>query len=569
MIVFEVLRYKNLLSTGNLFTTIELNKHASTLVVGKNGSGKSTILDAICFALFAKPFRNINKPQLVNSITKKNMLVELEFSIGKTKYKIIRGIKPAVFEVYQSDKLLNQTADQKDYQETLEKQILKLNYKSFRQIVILGSASFVPFMALTTGQRREIIEDLLDLQIFTTMNNLLKERVATNARCIGDLHQARDLTREKIDLHNQHLAQLKVNNEEFIANKHELMTDVIAEAAKLNLVVQNNNCLIKKLEDALTEESVQSKINKNDKIRHKAESRLSLLISETEFFLEHQDCPTCSQTISEEFRTNAIRVRHKEIDKIENGLEKLKVERELLEKKLEKENNIYEGISQLRNENIVKQNEIRLKNDYAAQIKNEIEQSKKKYEEYDGAKLSELTSELEKFEVEYQEALDDKQTFSSAGVLLKDSGIKAKIIKQYVPVINKLINKYLSALDFFVQFELNEAFEESIKSRYRDDFSYESFSEGEKKRINLAIIFTWRAIAKLRNSANTNLFMLDEVFDSSLDLTGMEEVLRLLLSLSADNTFIISHSQATVADKFDQTIRFEKRQNFSKVASNG
>jgi DNA repair exonuclease SbcCD ATPase subunit len=567
MILLEQLRYKNLLSSGNVFTVIDLNKHTSTLIIGKNGSGKSTVLDALCFALFGKPFRNINKPQLVNSIIKKNLVVELTFSIGKNSYKIIRGIKPATFEVYQNGKLLNQSAEQKDYQETLEKQILKLNFKSFRQIVILGSASFVPFMQLTTGQRREIIEDLLDLQIFTTMNMLLKERVALNTKSIMEIVCKQALLAEKVDLYNSHLAQMKKNNDDFVQHKNDLIAEnaevINGERVKLLMCDDNINMFKKEL---LTLEDYAPRIQKIDRLTYKVNAQLDVIVKEVAFFEAHENCPTCHQDIKDTFRRFTIDEKNIAINKIVKGLTKLTREKEDLQVK---QGSLVDCLKQIDTWTVERQSfegEIDIRKRYIKQLKQEIDISANQTVKYNGTKIEDLNEQIQLTELDYKLALEDKQTYASAALLLKDSGIKAKIIKQYIPVINKLINKYLSALDFFVEFELNEAFEETIKSRYRDEFSYESFSEGEKKRINLAIIFTWRAVAKLRNSANTNLFMLDEVFDSSLDLTGMEDVLRLLLSLSADNTFIISHNQATVGDRFQNVIRFEKRQNFSKVS---
>lgn len=568
MILLEQLRYKNLLSSGNVFTVIDLNKHSSTLIIGKNGSGKSTVLDALCFALFGKPFRNINKPQLVNSIIKKNLVVELKFSIGKNKYKIIRGIKPATFEVYQNGKLLNQSAEQKDYQETLEKQILKLNFKSFRQIVILGSASFVPFMQLTTGQRREIIEDLLDLQIFTTMNMLLKERVALNTKSIMEIMCKQQLLIEKVDLYNSHLAQTKKNNDDFIQHKRDLIAEnekVISNEYDKIMICDDNIKMFQAQLPTLADYLIR--IHKIDRLTNKVNAQLDVIVKEVKFFEAHQNCPTCNQEIEDTFRTFSIAEKNTEIKKINKGLAKLAVEKADL---LVKQSSLDDCLKQIEDWTLEKNSftgEIDIRKRYIEQLEQEIEISTNQTVKYSGTKIEDLNEQIQLTEEDYKLALEDKQTYASAALLLKDSGIKAKIIKQYIPVINKLINKYLSALDFFVEFELNEAFEETIKSRYRDEFSYESFSEGEKKRINLAIIFTWRAVAKLRNSANTNLFMLDEVFDSSLDLTGMEDVLRLLLSLSADNTFIISHNQATVGDKFENVIRFEKRQNFSKVTN--
>lgn len=566
MIVFELLRYKNLLSSGNVFTEIPLNKHANTLIVGKNGAGKSTILDALCFALFGKPFRNINKPQIVNTITKKNMLVELYFSIGSASYVIKRGMKPAVFEVHKNGDLLSQDADSKDYQEVLEKQILKLNYKSFRQIVILGSASFVPFMALTTGQRREIIEDLLDLQIFTTMNMLLKERIANNTKLILEIVSKQELIKEKINIYNKHMAQVKQDNEEYITAKQELIAATTSELEEL----KRQSDAIQTAIDELTalydgHEDHTKRIAKLEKMMDKAAYECSALRTEIEFFSEHADCPTCRQSIDEAFRKKATEKRMKKIDKFASAIQDLMNEKEALELKQFAKDTLGKQIGKHEYDQSHLHADARSKAFYILTLQKEVDALHAKSTEYHGERIEELQAELEKAEEAYKEALDDKQTFAAASGLLKDNGIKAKIIKQYIPVINKLINKYLSALDFFVEFELDENFNETIKSRYRDEFSYDSFSEGEKKRINLAIIFTWRAIAKLRNSASTNLFLLDEVFDSSLEQTGVEDVLKILLSLSAENIFIISHNQAVAADRFAHTIKFEKKSNFSRM----
>jgi DNA repair exonuclease SbcCD ATPase subunit len=566
MIIFETLRYRNFLSTGNVFTEIPLNKHANTLIVGKNGAGKSTILDVLCFALFGKPFRSINKPQLVNTITKKGLLVELEFSIGSARYLIKRGIKPAVFEVCKNGTLISQDADSKDYQEVLEKQILKLNYKSFRQIVILGSASFVPFMALTTGQRREIIEDLLDLQIFTTMNVLLKERIANNTKLILEINAKQELIKEKINIYNKHMAQVKQDNEDVIVAKQELIDEAIKE---LEALKANSDTLQKEIDELTVlfngHEDHTKRIAKLEKMIDKAQYEINFLTADIKFFTEHEDCPACRQGLEESYRKKALDKRQKKIQKYNTGIKDLLAEKAELELKQFAKDTIGKQIGKAEYDQNHIFAEARSKAAYIAILQKEIDATKTKITEYHGERIEELQNELLQAEEAYKEALDDKQTFTAASGLLKDNGIKAKIIKQYVPVINKLINKYLSALDFFVEFELDENFNETIKSRYRDEFSYESFSEGEKKRINLAIIFTWRAIAKLRNSANTNLFLLDEVFDSSLDLSGMEEVLKVLLSLSAENTFIISHNQAFVSDKFEHTIKFEKKQNFSRM----
>ena len=568
MILFKKLRWKNFLSTGNLFTEIDLNKSSATLIVGENGAGKSTILDALTFALFGKPFRKVNKPQLMNSITQKSLVVEIEFEIGSNKYKIVRGLRPTVFEVYLNDSLLNQSAEMKDYQEILERQILKLNFKSFCQVVVLGSASFVPFMQLPGGQRREIIEDLLDLQIFTTMNSLLKDKVAENNEQLADIATDQTVVFEKLKIVKQHLQEKQNSNEKIVAEKFDLIRHTIVQIETLQdkhfkLKVEAENEKIK-IED---EESISKKINKLSQLKHQIEAKRAILENDVNFFKNHDNCPTCTQSIDPEFREKTMLSKNNEIGTIDDGLNELA-------KKYDETNTRLTEIIESRAKINDKQMEmIRIKTSldnlikYKEQLEKEITTINKDSEVDEETKMSALQEELESIATRYNDAMDDKQILTAASMLLKDGGIKARIIKQYVPVINKLINKYLGAMDFFVQFDLDEEFNETIKSRFRDEFSYASFSEGEKMRINLAILFTWRAVAKLRNSVSTNLLIMDEVMDSSLDSNGTEEFLKILNNLTSDtNTFIISHKGDQLYDKFSNIIKFEKKQNFSKVA---
>jgi DNA repair exonuclease SbcCD ATPase subunit len=568
MIFFKTLRWKNLLSTGNIFTEIDLSKSNNTLIVGENGAGKSTILDALSFALFGKSFRKINKPQLVNTITKKELIVEIEFSISSNQYKIVRGIKPTVFEVYQNGILLNQSAEMKDYQEILEKQILKLNMKSFCQVVVLGSATFQPFMQLPGGQRREIIEDLLDLQIFTTMNSLLKDKVQTNNEVLTDINADQKVVMEKIKIIKEHLSEKQNNNEKLVAEKVSVIDDTNNKIEKLNQQYWGCVSDVQCMKESMSEEkSIAKHLQKVNEFKHKIEASVAILRKDIKFFDNHKDCPTCKQTIDEEFRTNIISEKKVELDSSSSKLD-------LLAKEYDKANaKINELIEIQANINTKQMEQFKIKSNidslikYRDQLEKEINQINQVYEADEEDKMSELETELNNVAVRYNNAMDQKQIYTAAAMLLKDGGIKARIIKQYVPVINKFINKYLSAMDFFVQFELDEEFNETIKSRNRDEFSYASFSEGEKMRINLAVLFTWRAVAKLRNSVSTNLLIMDEVFDSSLDSNGTEEFLKILNNLTSDtNTFIISHKTDQLYDKFTNVIKFEKYKNFSKVA---
>jgi DNA repair exonuclease SbcCD ATPase subunit len=567
MIIFKKLRWKNFLSTGNLFTELELSTNKTTLIVGENGAGKSTLLDALSFVLFGKPFRKINKPQLLNTITNKQLLVEVEFSIGANEYKIIRGMKPHIFEVYKNDKLLNQSAAVTDYQETLEKQIIKVNHKSFCQVVVLGSATFQPFMQLTAFQRREIIEDLLDLQIFTTMNLLLKDKAQANTENITQANADKKLIEEKLVLIKEHLTELQNNNEKLIEEKQQRVRETVEQVKKLTEEYKVIESKCKELEMSLAEEdTVSRKINKLGQLKHQIEANLGILNKEVNFFHKYDNCPTCKQQIDDVFKKETVDTKKKEIETIEDGLEKLAVEYEKVNTKL---NEIVE-IHGVINSKKLEINSLKIKIssllDYRETLDEEIKNIGKSSPIQDDNKVPEMEKQLKEIETKYQELLEDRNLLQVASALLKDGGIKSKIIKQYIPVINKLINKYLSAMEFMCQFELDEQFNETIKSRYRDVFSYASFSEGEKMRINLAILFTWRAIAKLRNSINTNLLIMDEVFDSSLDSNGTEEFLKIINSLTLDtNTFIISHKSDQLYDKFEKVIRFEKHKNFSRI----
>jgi DNA repair exonuclease SbcCD ATPase subunit len=566
MIYIKKIRYKNLLSTGNVFTELDLCSKETTLIVGTNGAGKSTILDALSFALFGKPFRKINKPQLVNSITQKNMVVELEFSIGTVEYKIVRGIKPNVFEVYQNGKLLNQSAESKDYQEILEQQIIKVNYKSFSQVVVLGSATFQPFMQLSASQKREVIEDLLDLQIFSTMNSVLKDKVLQNSESISKNEYDRKLIQSKIELTEQHVFEMNTNTAQIVEDKNTLISKLTSEALSLIEELKTYDKDISELEQSIKDnEGISKKIETLSKLKHQIEAKKALMDHDIKFFNDHDNCPTCKQDIEEAFRHKTIEIKKDQIREIEESLKTLSEQYDRHNARLNEIMEVNNLIQSKRMEKIRCQTSISSIKTNVIQLKDDIEKIKEVKTVDKDEKISEYNKELDSIAVEYNELVEDKNILSAAGVMLKDNGIKAKIIKQYVPIINKLINKYLSAMDFFVSFELDENFNEKIKSRYRDDFTYSSFSEGEKQKIDLALLFTWRAIAKLRNSINTNILIMDEVFDSSLDQNSTEYLMNIIREVAKDSNIIIISHKEHMNEKFNNVLRFKKVKNFSQL----
>lgn len=566
MIKFDKIRWKNFLSTGNVFTEISLNTRGTNLVVGENGAGKSTILDALTFALFGKPFRNINKPQLINTITRKDLTVEIEFSIGSTRYRIVRGMRPNVFEVYCNDTLVNQSAEMRDYQEYLERNILKINYKSFCQVVVLGSASFTPFMQLPAGQRRAIIEDLLDLQVFTTMNVLLKDRVQENSDAIQTNTNEQRLIGEKIKMVREHLRELQSKSEQFIKEKRTAIKDIERKIAEANSTRDDYRTQLAELTVKLHGmESLQSKLDKLKALRTQMETKTSMLAREVEFFSNHDNCPTCKQQISSEFSCEVVGRRESEIKAIEDGLKQLAVKYDETNAELAAILEVDRQCDDLRSKASHETLRIQLLNDQIKTIKQEIEDAKHDAKGTSDVKVSDLENELTELTTKYNELQDDRLVLNAAAMLLKDGGIKTKIVNQYIPIINKLINKYLGEFDLFVEFNLDEQFNEVIKSRYRDEFSYASFSEGEKQKIDLSTMFAWRAVAKLRNSLSTNLLILDEVFDSSLDGDAADDLLKILQTISGDTSvFVISHRE-TLHDKFENVIKFVKHQNFSRI----
>jgi DNA repair exonuclease SbcCD ATPase subunit len=570
MIVFEKVRWKNFLSTGLNFTEIDLTKSPNTLIIGNNGAGKSTILDALCFGLFGKPFRKINKPQLPNSINQADCVVEIEFSIGKKQYKVVRGIKPNTFEVYCNGILVDQDAKAKDYQEHLEKFILKLNYKSFTQVVILGSASFVPFMQLSPADRRAIIEDLLDIQIFSSMNGVVKEKMAVIKDTSTKNKYEMDLTSEKINFQKQSIEEHRKHNDAEIEKKQKDITDSEEQVKKLNkdivLIQKHIDVLNSKISDQM---AMQKKSGKLVQLESKLESRLKKIEKEVGFYHDNSDCPTCKQGIEQEFREQQITTLNNTKVEVNDALTGIAKQIAETSDRIDAIQKIIQHIQSHNNEIVKHNSTITAVNNFIGKLQSEINElsNRKDNLEEENAKLKELRAELAALVAKQETLANEKQYYEFAGNLLKDTGIKTKIIRQYLPIMNKLINKYLTAMDFFVNFNINESFEETIKSRHRDEFSYANFSEGEKMRIDLALLFTWRQIAKLKNSTNTNLLILDEVFDSSLDGVGTEEFLKLIHEMGNDtNIFVISHKGDQLFDKFRSIIKFEKKNNFSQVA---
>ena len=570
MIQFNRVAWKNFLSTGNTFTEIQLDRDSTTLIVGGNGAGKSTMLDALSFGLFGKPYRNINKPQLINSINNKDCKVEVEFTVGPNRYKVVRGMKPQMFEIHRNGELFNETSHAREFQKMLEQNILKLNHKSFHQIVVLGSSSFVPFMQLSASQRREVIEDLLDINIFSKMNGILKEGIAVVRDKISDKNHQVDLVRSKIEMQRKYIRDIKNLNEEKIREKQTEIT------AQEDTIVQVN------AENEKIQEALQTTYDKTDELlRVAAESanmargeasglkkEISTLVKESKFFDENDVCPTCTQQITEDIKHEKKTEIAKKAEEVQTSYQKVNNDLKTYEEQIEKltdESYEQQALSSELNQNNLK---ISWAHEAIAKLEREITQ-------ISGTKTNivEATDELDSY-IDQKDTLitekmelDQEHDYSKAMMeMLKDTGIKTKIIRQYLPVMNKYINNYLQTLDFFVHFELDEAFNETIRSRHRDSFSYDSFSEGEKQRIDLALLFTWRQIARMKNSVATNLLVLDETFDSSLDNDGIENLFKIIYSLGETaNVFVISHKGEILDNRFKHKIEFYKDKNFSKI----
>ena len=569
MIIFKKITWSNFLSTGDVPTTVFFDRSPTTLIIGENGSGKSTILDALTFVLFGKAFRNINKSQLVNTINEKALMVTIDFSIGNKDFTVRRGVKPNVFEILQGGKMFDQLANNRDYQEYLEKVILKLNYKSFTQIVVLGSSTFEPFMQLKQSDRRTIVEDLLDIQIFSSMNTLLKVKNSELKTSILENETKRDLNVSKISMQKNYIKRLSEDNQSDILKKEsDISTFENQKTTAVDSLTSYHSDIETLSSRLFSEDKVQSKNSEFGNLQNQIQIKLKQDQKEIKFYEKNDTCSTCKQLIDNEFKEEKISTLSTSIVEKENGLGKISDEIEQLKIQLEEFRNIGRQISEKNNQLASTKSQIQSLDNNIDRTQRDINElkDKKKLDNSELNVLQLLESELIELQKDYEEQCDTKQLYNYANELLRDSGIKTKIIRQYVPIINKYVNKYLNELEFLINFSIDENFNETIRSQYRDEFSYSSFSEGEKMRIDLALLFTWRMVAKLKNSVNTNLLILDEVFDSSLDADGTEAFLKILNSLDDNtNVFVISHKGEILYDKFRSTIKFLKEKQFSKI----
>ena len=568
MIEFKSIKWKNFLSTGNNFTEVNLNGHERTLIVGENGAGKSTILDALCFSLFAKPFRKVNKSQLVNTVNCGDCRTELEFIIGKINWKIVRAIKPNVFEIYKNGILLDQSSAAADQQKWLEQNVLKMNYKSFTQIVVLGSSTFVPFMQLSAPGRRDVIEDILDIRIFSTMNTILKERVKVNKEQVYDVENAMSLLKDKVTVQRTLIDDLKKQSDSNVSHWNEsiesLKKDINTSQNEVELDMREMDSLAVELEET---EDPSDRMNKLREFTITFNGKMKDLKSEIKFFKDNKICPTCHQGIGSELKDDMLNKDEDKLTKLNEALDQIALEQDKLDKEWTSRNDIQKLIkdSQIK----VKQTlaDINWKNNKIKEIEKEIKSIENNHDsvELEKEKLRKIIEQGQEKEILRRDIIQKQSDLQLVSEFLKDGGVKSSIIKKYLPVMNDLINKYLQKLEFYVNFNLDEMFNETIKSRFRDEFSYASFSEGEKMRIDLALLFTWREIAKLKNSVNTNILILDEIFDSSLDTNGTMDFMKILYNITdGNNVFVISHKGEQIVDKFDNVIEFKKHKNFSK-----
>ena len=568
MIVFEKIRWKNFLSTGNVFSEIDLESARTNLIVGSNGAGKSTILDALTFSLFAKPFRKISKSMLINSINEKDCVVEIEFRIGKIEYKVVRGMKPNKFEIYCNGQAWNQDSSVVEQQKNFESNVLKMNYKSFTQIVVLGSSTFVPFMKLPGAQRRDIIEDILDIQVFSTMNVLLKDKMRGNNEELRDVDYQLDLLKDRIELQKQHMLSLQQKTQEEIVRKKEKINEYknteLQGAEEVSVLTEQICNLNKEMQDYSTS---NQKLNKLNTYLIKLTHKLNTCKKEHEFFESNHVCPTCTQELSEEFRNEKLEAGQLKVDEMNVGYDDL-------QKAIVEEQKRFDKFTELSTEVNNINTTISQTNFQLMTIRKQVESLEDEIKELEGSnpdkkaefdKLQLLVNSKKDYSKQHATLKQDRDVLTTAGQLLKDNGIKTRIIKTYLPTMNKLINDFLQRMEFYVNFTLDENFEEIIKSRYRDVFSYDSFSEGEKARIDIALLLTWRSIAKLKNSVDTNLLILDEIFDGSLDQSGTSDLGWILRNFDeSTKVYVISHKQG-LDDKFDRTITVEKNKNYSTL----
>jgi len=570
MILFKKIRWKNLLSTGNQFTEVDFTKNSTNLIIGTNGAGKSTVLDALTFSLFGKPFRKINKPQLINTINEKDCRVEVEFSIGTTEWKVVRGIKPAIFEIYKNDAVLDQSSAALDQQKWLEQTVLKMNYKSFTQIVILGSSTFVPFMQLLAAHRREVIEDLLDIKIFSSMNTIIKDKIRLIRDEVKTLELKKESLNDKVQMQKDFIEELENRGKENIKDKE---TSIMSLTEESGLLMNDNASLEEPLRKYIQEQDqitgYADKLRKLGNLKGKISQKVSTITKEHKFFTENTVCPTCTQEIGEDFRINRINDAQSKAKELQSGYKELE---EAIKEEEERERQfltLSKEISKLTNgisQNNIKisgcQRQIRNLESEIQTITNQLENRNTEHE-----KLEQFRDNLQNTYEDLATKKDSINYYDFTYSLLKDGGVKSKIIKKYLPLINQQVNRYLQMMDFYINFTLDEEFNETVQSPIHEDFSYASFSEGEKMRIDLALLFTWREVARLKNSVNTNLLIMDEVFDSSLDGFGTEEFLKIIRYVIRDaNIFVISHKTG-LEDKFESVIRFEKVKGFSRMAS--
>ena len=568
MINFHYVRWKNFLSTGNTFTEIELDRNSTTLIVGENGAGKSTILDALCFGLFGKPFRVISKTQLINTINDREAVVEVEFSIGTKKWKVIRGIKPNTFEIYCDGVMINQEANSRDYQKYLEQNVLRLNYRSFTQVVILGSSTFIPFMQLRAAHRREVVEEILDIKIFSTMAMLLKQKIKDVNDEIKELDHQYDMAVEKISMQQNFIDDMKANKDQIVKEKQtQFDKNSEVKGEREHQILQYEDHQLELAREINDKEKVEEKFAKLKDLRATLTEKHKRLTKDLEFFNENQNCPTCLQDIESSHKETMVGEKQDQIKEIVEGAQQLKTELEVVTTRLNEVNEIVKEIREIDIERAKLNSSIAELTKYNDNLQEEInsfEQGSVSQSDLD--KLQTMKDECRGIAGKRTEIKEERVYTTAVKEVLDDTGIKTKIIKQYLPIMNQLINKYLMSMEFYVNFNLDENFNETIKSRFRDTFNYASFSEGEKMRIDLALLFTWRAIAKMKNSTNTNLLILDEIFDSSLDGAGTDEFLRILNTLDNENVFVISHKGDQLQDKFRNSLRFQKVQNFSRIA---
>jgi DNA repair exonuclease SbcCD ATPase subunit len=571
MLRFENVKWKNLLATGNSFTEVNLNRSKTTLIIGHNGAGKSTLLEAMCFVLYGRPFRDIVKPLLVNSITNKQLVVEINFKADGKPFKVIRGMKPTRFEIYRDGKLINQDDKSVDYQKYIETEVLRMNYKSFKQVVILGSAGYTPFMDLKADARRVISEDILDIHVFSSMYSLLKKEIDLTNDQLHDILAGIEKNRNAMQIHENHLnskqddydsvvRELQLSIDDYVAKIEQLENDIAQLSStqqELTLSIADQNKVVSTLEQVRS-------------IERSIEDRMLQYRNEVRFYADNHSCPTCSQDINEEFKETTIHSHEDQLKTLEAGIVEIDAKREKLEIRFKEIQSIVTQITNLSGDMRDKNVEIQMINSYVGNLNAQMIKHTEQHDQHEAqSTIRMLSRAISNDEAIRKTLMEQREVQEYALVLLKDSGIKAKVIKKYIPVINKLINKYLAAMGFFITFELNEQFQETIKSIHRETFTYNSFSEGEKLRINLAILFAWRDIAKMRNSMSTNLLIMDEIFDSSLDDMGTEEFMKILENVTGDtNVFVISH-KATMFDKFRSVIKFEKAKNFSKMVQDG